>query len=269
MLAIFECGADTHTAGICAAVLRAARRAHVDVEARNRTRLAVGEPPINFGLALHLGEVSYGNIGAPDRLDFTVIDSVRTDVPASRNSLRKLGRDLVYVRYISRRRERSAGEPRFPRSGAGSASPRKFSHRQSETIRESSEWTMVRIGNHMKISLRPEIRPRTRAFYWETLGLKRRSKARAINPLVSGNQFTGGFVLGIFFIYLTCLENVPPNRIKMKATWLELKVEDPQLWKEKMQDFGIAEVDYPDGSGLFDLQAPGGSGSDRGSDGSS
>ena len=32
-----------------------------------------GESPLDFGLALHLGDVMYGNIGAPDRLDFTVI----------------------------------------------------------------------------------------------------------------------------------------------------------------------------------------------------
>ncbi|MCH8992124.1 MAG: right-handed parallel beta-helix repeat-containing protein [Acidobacteria bacterium] len=32
-----------------------------------------GDPPLRFGIALHVGEVAYGNIGAPDRLDFTVV----------------------------------------------------------------------------------------------------------------------------------------------------------------------------------------------------
>jgi class 3 adenylate cyclase len=36
-------------------------------------RLSAGLPPLPFGLALHLGTVMYGNIGAPDRLDFTAI----------------------------------------------------------------------------------------------------------------------------------------------------------------------------------------------------
>ena len=30
-------------------------------------------PEIDFGISLHIGDVLYGNIGAPDRLDFTVI----------------------------------------------------------------------------------------------------------------------------------------------------------------------------------------------------
>ncbi len=32
-----------------------------------------GEPPLNIVVALHAGTVIYGNIGAADRLDFTVI----------------------------------------------------------------------------------------------------------------------------------------------------------------------------------------------------
>jgi adenylate cyclase len=34
---------------------------------------AGGQEPLGFGIALHVGEVMYGNIGAVDRLDFTVI----------------------------------------------------------------------------------------------------------------------------------------------------------------------------------------------------
>jgi adenylate cyclase len=34
---------------------------------------AVGEPPLNIVVALHTGTAIYGNIGAADRLDFTVI----------------------------------------------------------------------------------------------------------------------------------------------------------------------------------------------------
>ena len=39
----------------------------------NRVRAAEGEPAVRFGLALHIGEVMFGNIGASQRLDFTVI----------------------------------------------------------------------------------------------------------------------------------------------------------------------------------------------------
>jgi adenylate cyclase len=39
----------------------------------DRERLNMNLPPMPFGVGLHLGPVVYGNIGAPDRLDFTAI----------------------------------------------------------------------------------------------------------------------------------------------------------------------------------------------------
>jgi adenylate cyclase len=73
MLAIFELREGDSIAQQCAAALRAARAARALVAARNPDRLAAGLAEIRYGLALHLGEVTYGNIGAPNRLDFTVI----------------------------------------------------------------------------------------------------------------------------------------------------------------------------------------------------
>ncbi len=57
----------------CDAALRAASaaragRAHLDAERRRQ-----GLPPLPFGVALHLGDMFWGNIGAADRLDFTAI----------------------------------------------------------------------------------------------------------------------------------------------------------------------------------------------------
>ena len=73
MLAIFELAASEDPRDRCAAALRAAGAAAEKIAVRNLERRSAGEPEIHFGLALHLGEVSYGNIGAPARLDFTVI----------------------------------------------------------------------------------------------------------------------------------------------------------------------------------------------------
>jgi adenylate cyclase len=39
----------------------------------NSGREAAEEPPIRFGIGLHIGTVTYGNIGTEDRLDFTVL----------------------------------------------------------------------------------------------------------------------------------------------------------------------------------------------------
>jgi adenylate cyclase len=57
----------------CDRALKAARGARAGMAALNGERKAAGEAPLAFGLALHLGDVMHGNIGAPDRLDFTVI----------------------------------------------------------------------------------------------------------------------------------------------------------------------------------------------------
>ena len=72
LLAIFP----TETEGAakaCDRALKAARGARAGMAALNSERMAAGESPLAFGLALHLGDVMHGNIGAPDRLDFTVI----------------------------------------------------------------------------------------------------------------------------------------------------------------------------------------------------
>lgn len=72
MLAIFPLG-DGDTAAACATALRAARSAAESLAAVSRQRLEAGRPEARAGIALHVGTVLYGNIGAEDRLDFTVI----------------------------------------------------------------------------------------------------------------------------------------------------------------------------------------------------
>ena len=56
-----------------AMAMTAARDAMTRVDHLNQLRQESGDAPISFGLALHPGEVMYGNIGVPERLDFTVI----------------------------------------------------------------------------------------------------------------------------------------------------------------------------------------------------
>jgi len=43
------------------------------IDRLDATRREAGKPAVAVDLALHLGEVLYGNVGAVDRLDFTVI----------------------------------------------------------------------------------------------------------------------------------------------------------------------------------------------------
>ena len=68
LLAIFRDGQD----GDAADRALAAGQAALDA-LRRRNLLHPGEPPIEAGVALHYGEVAYGNVGSGVRLDFTVI----------------------------------------------------------------------------------------------------------------------------------------------------------------------------------------------------
>ncbi|MEE8271648.1 MAG: DUF427 domain-containing protein, partial [Alphaproteobacteria bacterium] len=57
----------------CAQALAATRDAQRRIDAVNADRAARGEPPLAFGIGLHRGNLTYGNIGTDQRLDFTVI----------------------------------------------------------------------------------------------------------------------------------------------------------------------------------------------------
>ena len=73
MLAIFPVPTPADRAATASTASRAAASAVDAMLVLNRIRAAEGEPTVRFGLALHLGEVMFGNIGASQRLDFTVI----------------------------------------------------------------------------------------------------------------------------------------------------------------------------------------------------
>ncbi len=73
MLAIFPVAAPDQRAETASRAARAAASAMDAMLVLNRVRAAEGEPAVRFGLALHIGEVMFGNIGASQRLDFTVI----------------------------------------------------------------------------------------------------------------------------------------------------------------------------------------------------
>ncbi|MEM7021746.1 MAG: adenylate/guanylate cyclase domain-containing protein [Pseudomonadota bacterium] len=69
MLAVFPLDIE----GACKRATHAALGACEAMGKLNQKRRTNGQDPLGFGIALHLGEVMYGNVGAADRLDFTVI----------------------------------------------------------------------------------------------------------------------------------------------------------------------------------------------------
>jgi class 3 adenylate cyclase len=72
VLAIFPV-VEAAPRGACDAALRAVAAARTGMAHLDETRRQQGLPPLSFGVALHLGEMLWGNIGAADRLDFTAI----------------------------------------------------------------------------------------------------------------------------------------------------------------------------------------------------
>ena len=53
------------------------------------------DPALNFGIALHLGEVIYGNVGIPERLQFTVVGAAVNEVARVQDLTKQLGHPLL------------------------------------------------------------------------------------------------------------------------------------------------------------------------------
>ena len=75
ILAIFPVEDLDYCHAVAGRALRSAEEAQRRLTAHNETRREAGQPPLACGIALHMGDVVFGNIGAPTRLDFTVIGS--------------------------------------------------------------------------------------------------------------------------------------------------------------------------------------------------
>jgi adenylate cyclase len=94
MLAIFPVTPAT-SAATCRAALDAAAEAMLALESLNERRRLAGKPVAAVDVALHLGEVLYGNIGAADRLDFTVIGPAVNEVARMEALCEPLGRKVL------------------------------------------------------------------------------------------------------------------------------------------------------------------------------
>ena len=98
LLAIFRIGDDGDADAACARALRAARHAEANVAAL----AAAGGADLRFGLALHVGEALYGNIGAGARLDFTCIGPAINLAARLEKIAAQLGRVIVASEAFAR-----------------------------------------------------------------------------------------------------------------------------------------------------------------------
>jgi len=89
LLAIFTIAGDETE--VCKRALTAARQAQQQVAALSRAAM----PGLRFGLALHIGDVLYGNIGSGNRLDFTCIGPAVNFAARIEKLAGQLGREIL------------------------------------------------------------------------------------------------------------------------------------------------------------------------------
>jgi adenylate cyclase len=77
----------------CRRALQAAALAAERVAALNQEH--PDAPPMRFGIGLHVGTVTYGNIGVPQRLDFTVIGTAANEAARIESMTKELNRVLL------------------------------------------------------------------------------------------------------------------------------------------------------------------------------
>jgi adenylate cyclase len=96
LLAIFPISENERdTSNICNTVLGAAREARTNVHELGRSTQVENVDNLRFGLALHLGQVLYGNIGGGNRLDFTCVGPAVNLAARLEKLAGKLGRTIV------------------------------------------------------------------------------------------------------------------------------------------------------------------------------
>lgn len=86
----------------CEAAIEAARDAVHRVAAVNAKRQASGERTIGFGIGLHVGEVLYGNIGTPQRLEFSVIGAAANEAARIEGMTKVLGKLVLISEAVAR-----------------------------------------------------------------------------------------------------------------------------------------------------------------------
>jgi adenylate cyclase len=96
VLAIFPIGEGQFTTEkACAAAYDAALDAERRVIELNKNRATAKDPMLEFGLALHIGEVLFGNIGVAERVEFSVIGPAANEVCRLEGLTKNIGQSIV------------------------------------------------------------------------------------------------------------------------------------------------------------------------------
>ncbi|MGR3760852.1 adenylate/guanylate cyclase domain-containing protein [Roseobacteraceae bacterium NS-SX3] len=99
ILAMFDLGSIDQDAR---AALDAATALSAEIRRCNAERAEQGLPVADFTLALHAGEILYGNIGAENRLDFTVIGPTVNLTARISGMHRSVGQPIIMSEHVQR-----------------------------------------------------------------------------------------------------------------------------------------------------------------------
>ena len=77
----------------CRRAIKAARLAEERIQTTNEKHPE--QPPLKYGIGLHLGDVTYGNIGIPARLEFTVIGSAANQAARVESMTKEIGETVL------------------------------------------------------------------------------------------------------------------------------------------------------------------------------
>jgi adenylate cyclase len=133
LLAIFPVAdSEFDQIGVFQDALKAAREARANVEDLNKARGPWSTDRVRFGVALHVGQVLYGNIGGGNRLDFTCIGPAVNLAARIEKITGKVGRTILasadFAQY-----QQSEWEPVGEYSMAGFASKHRVLGLRDET----------------------------------------------------------------------------------------------------------------------------------------
>ena len=95
-LAIFP--VDGRPAEACESAVACAHEAIARMEKLNKKR----DSPLAFGIGLHLGEVTYGNVGTPTRIEFTVVGAAANEAARIESLCKTLGVSLLVSEPVAR-----------------------------------------------------------------------------------------------------------------------------------------------------------------------
>ncbi len=95
VLAIFPIRSERDAKESCRFAIEAARAAEANMACVNKERGSRGEPSLDFGLGLHVGEVLFGNIGVPERVEFSVVGPAANQVARLESLTKTVGMRIL------------------------------------------------------------------------------------------------------------------------------------------------------------------------------